>query len=60
MKKWTETSVDELIHLFEDRPMLWDVHDKNYHKRDIREKAINEISNELLVPLNEIKQNYTV
>jgi len=41
---WTEERIDELISLFEDRPCLYNTKSKDYHNRDRRKKAFDEIA----------------
>ena len=47
--------INHLIELLEKRSCLWDVFDKNYHIREIREKAFRESELELDTPVPEIK-----
>ena len=54
-KKWTNDETNVLIDMLEARSCLWDVFDKNYHARDKRDKAYQEIELELEVPASEIK-----
>ena len=54
-KKWSNCEINRLIELLEERSCLWDVFDKNYHIREIREKAVREIELELDTPVPEIK-----
>ena len=41
--RWDDEDVDKLIDLYEARPCLWDIADRSYSKRDIKEKALSEI-----------------
>ena len=54
-RRWCDTEVDRLIELLEERPCLWDVLCKGYHVREKRERAYEEIENELEIDLNDIK-----
>ena len=42
--KWSNSDVSLLIELLEERAYLWDVHDKSNHLKDVRERALNEMS----------------
>ena len=46
-RRWCDAEVDRLIELLEERPCLWDVFCKEYHVREKRERAYEEIENEL-------------
>ena len=54
-RRWSDAEVDRLIELLEERPCLWDVFCKEYHVREKRERAYEEIENELEIELNDIK-----
>ena len=54
-RRWCDAEVDRLIELLEERPCLWDVFCKEYHVREKREQAYEEIENELEIDLNDIK-----
>ena len=54
-RKWNEDEQDILIDLYEARPYLWDIFCKEYSKRDAKEKALNEISEQLDVSVEEVK-----
>ena len=56
-RRWCDAEVDRLIELLEERPCLWDVFCKEYHVREKRERAYEEIENELEIDLNDIKTN---
>ena len=43
-KKMNDEFVNTLIGLYEHRPCLWDVFCNNYLKKNLRDKAITEIS----------------
>ena len=55
IKKWSDEDIDNLIDLYEVNPCLWDIFDKSYQKRDVKEKALAAIAEELDVEINEIK-----
>ena len=42
--RWDDDDVEQLIDLYEERVCLWDVSDKSYQKRDVKEKALAKIS----------------
>ena len=46
-KDWTNDKICLLIEMLEERPCLWDVFDKQYSKRDVREIAYTEIASAL-------------
>ena len=54
-RRWSDAEVDRLIELLEERPCLWDVFCKEYRVREKRERAYEEIENELEIDLNDIK-----
>ncbi|XP_068757878.1 uncharacterized protein [Montipora capricornis] len=54
-RRWCDAEVDRLIELMEERPCLWDVFCKECHVREKRERACEEIENELEIDLNDIK-----
>lgn len=54
-KDWTDDEISLLIEMLEERPCLWDVFDKQYSKRDIREIAYTEIASALDVPIESLK-----
>ena len=54
-RRWCDAEVDRLIELLEERPCLWDVFCKEYHVREKRERAYEEIENKLEIDLNDIK-----
>ena len=56
--KWTDDEVESIMDLYESRPCLWDIFSKDYRKRDFKEKALNEISEEIFIPVEEIKQKW--
>ena len=46
-KEWTDEETSQLIDLLESNPCLWDVFDKSYSKRDVKESAYSEIAESL-------------
>ena len=56
IRKCTDDEVESIMDLYESRPCLWDTFSKDYRKRDFKEKALNEISEEIFIPVEEIKQ----
>ena len=54
-RRWCDAEVDRLIELLEERPCLWDVFCKEYHVREKRKRAYEEIENEVEIDLNDIK-----
>ena len=58
IRKWTDDEVESIMDLYESRPCLWDIFSKDYRKRDFKEKALNEISEEIFIPVEEIKQKW--
>ena len=56
--RWEDEELGQLIDLYEERPCLWDIAEKNYAKRDIKEKAISEISVELNIDIPTIKAKW--
>ena len=55
---WDEDDVEKLIDLYEAIPCLWDIADPTYSKRDIKEKALSEIKDEMGIELNLIKSKW--
>ena len=55
VKKWTTEDTNRLIDLFEERPCLWDIFQKDYHCREKKESAYNEIKDILGVGVCDIK-----
>ena len=41
---WTTEMIDRLIDLYEERPCLYNTKMKEYHDRDLRKKALEEIA----------------
>ena len=46
-KDWTDEEISLLIDMLEEKPCLWDVFDKEYMKRDVKEIAYTEIASSL-------------
>ena len=57
-RKWSDDEVGCLIDLYESKSCLWDIFNKDYSKRDIKEKALNEISEEVNLSVDEVKQKW--
>ena len=53
--KWHDQTVEKLIDLYEERPCLWDISDS---KRDVKEKALSEIKDELDIELSIIQAKW--
>ena len=47
IKKWNERNTTLLIDWLEKRPSLWDMFDREYRKREVREVAYEEIAEKL-------------
>ena len=45
MAAWIANKIERLIQLMEEHPRLYNTEDKFYHDREMREKAVSEISN---------------
>ena len=45
--KWSDEFIEQLIDLYEERACRWDPADKSYLKRDVKERSLQEISEEL-------------
>lgn len=43
--KWKDKIVERLIELNKERPCLWNISNRSYSKRDVKEKALSEIKN---------------
>ena len=50
--------VDKLINLYEARPCLWDIADPTYSKRNVKEKALSEIKEQLGMEITAIKAKW--
>ena len=57
-RRWSDDEIENLIDLYESKPCLWDIFCKEYSKRDMKEKAMNEICEELSVSVDEAKQKW--
>ena len=44
VKKWSNSDISLLIELLEETACLWNVYDKSYHLKDVRERDLNEMS----------------
>jgi hypothetical protein len=58
-RRWTDMEVSHLIELYEERSVLWNIFDKNYHKREIRNDAFAALAEELDIPLADVKAKLT-
>ena len=38
-KRWQDGEIEKLIDLYEENPCPWDIFDKSYQKRDVKERA---------------------
>ena len=56
--KWNDQTVEKLIDLYEERPCLWDISDRSYSIRDVKEKALSEIKDELDIELKIIQAKW--
>ena len=56
--KWNDQTVEKLIDLYEERPCLWEISDRSYSKRDVKEKALSEIKDELDIELSIIQAKW--
>lgn len=54
-KDWTEEETTSLIELLENKACLWDIYDKDYKKRDMKEIAYSEIATALDTTIASIK-----
>ena len=54
-RRWENGEVSHLIEMLEGKPCLWDVFSPNYHLRDVRDKALQEIGDELGASSGDIK-----
>ena len=53
--RWRAEDIERLIKLYEARPCLCDIAGPTYSKRDVREKALSEIKEELGIEISTIK-----
>ena len=56
--RWDEEMVDKLIDLYEVRPCLWDIADPTYSKRNVKEKALSEIKEQLGMEITPMKAKW--
>ena len=56
--RWDDEIVDKLINLYEARPFLWDMADPTYSKRNVKEKALSEIKEQLGMEITAIKTKW--
>ena len=54
-KDWTDVEISLLIDMLEEKSLLWDVFDKEYTKRDVKEIAYTEIASSLDTNIESIK-----
>ena len=52
--------IEKLIGLYEENPCLWDIFGNSYQKREVAERALAAISNELDVQITDIKSKWNV
>ena len=57
-KKWEDGEIEKLIDLYEENSCLWDIFDKSYQKRDVKEKALAAIAKEFDVQIADIKAKW--
>ena len=60
IKKWDSRENSSLIELIEQRPCLWNVNDRTYHSRVERERALNEIGDQIGVSAAECKSKFAL
>ena len=58
-RRWTEPEIDQLIDPLEEKDCLWDVNKKDYHLRNKRERAFEEMRDILDIDVAEIKAKIT-
>ena len=58
LKKWTDEEIEKLIDLYEENPCLWDIFDKSYQKRDVKERATASIAEDLNREVTDIKAKW--
>ena len=58
-RRWMEPKIGQLIDLLEEKDCLWDVNKKDYHVRNKRERAFEEMRNNLDIDVAEIKAKIT-
>ena len=57
--KWADEEVTRLIDMYEEKPCLWEISSKSYQRRDLREKALSEISEDFVVDVDTIKAKWS-
>ncbi|EDO33387.1 predicted protein [Nematostella vectensis] len=55
VRRWLSHEVEQLIDLFEERPCLWDVSNKEYYQKGNRQRAEEEIAEQMGITLNDVK-----
>ena len=56
--RWKDEDIERLIDLYEATLCLWDIVGTTYSKKDVREKALSEIKEELGIEINTIKSKW--
>ena len=56
--RWDDEMLDKLIDLYEARPCLWDIADPAYSKRNVKQKALSEIKEQLGMEITAIKAKW--
>ena len=54
-KHWTDEEISLLRDMFEEKPCLWDVFDREYTKRDVKEITYTEIASSVDTNIESIK-----
>ena len=57
-KKWQDGEKEKLIDFYEENHCLWNIFDNSYQKRDVKERALATIANELEVQITDIKSKW--
>ena len=57
-KKWQDGKIEKLIDLYAENHCLWDIFDKSYYKRDVKERALAAVANKLDVQITDIKSKW--
>ena len=57
-KKWQDGETEKLIDLYEENPCLWNIFHNRYQKRDVKERAMAAIADELDVQITDIKSKW--
>ena len=58
-RRWTKPEIDQLIDLLEEKDCLWDVNKMDYHLRNKRKRAFEEMRDILDIDIAEIKAKIT-